>query len=77
MVGPAVPSSDEGGAFKSIIRDTPQSRQCCRRCPPVKDKTCVGKEENFAGLVSYITGSPSASEAVLFASDIFGNLTWF
>jgi hypothetical protein len=61
----------------SIIRDTPQSRQCCRRCPPVKDKSCVGKEENFAGLVSYITGSPSASEAVLFASDIFGNLTWF
>ncbi len=47
------------------------SADCCQPAPPAVDNAS-GKEEVFAGLPSYVTGSPSSSAAVLFATDVFG-----
>ncbi|CAM6073409.1 unnamed protein product [Sphagnum tenellum] len=47
------------------------SVDCCKPAPPALDNAS-GKEEVFAGLPSYVTGSPSSSAAVLFATDVFG-----
>jgi hypothetical protein len=44
---------------------------CCKPAPPAVDNA-TGKEEVFAGLPSYVTGSPSSSAAVLFVTDVFG-----
>ncbi|CAK9236348.1 unnamed protein product [Sphagnum tenellum] len=47
------------------------SVDCCKPAPPALDNAS-GKEEVFAGLPSYVTGSPSSSAAVLFATDVYG-----
>jgi hypothetical protein len=47
------------------------SADCCKPAPPAVDNAS-GKEEVFAGLPSYVTGSPSSSAAVLFVPDVFG-----
>jgi hypothetical protein len=47
------------------------SVDCCKPAPPALDNAS-GKEEVFAGLPSYVTGSPSSSAAVLFVTDVFG-----
>ncbi len=46
------------------------SADCCQPAPPAVDNAS-GKEEVFAGLPSYVTGS-SSSAAVLFVPDVFG-----
>jgi hypothetical protein len=47
------------------------SADCCQPAPPAVD-SASGKEEVFAGLPSYVTGSSSSSAAVLFVPDVFG-----
>jgi hypothetical protein len=47
------------------------SADCCKPAPPAVDNAS-GKEEEFAGLSSYVTGSPSSTAVVLFVTDVFG-----
>ncbi|KAH8955497.1 hypothetical protein BDL97_08G142400 [Sphagnum fallax] len=47
------------------------SADCCQPAPPAVDNAS-GKEEVFAGLPSYVTGSSSSSAVVLFVPDVFG-----
>ncbi len=47
------------------------TEDCCKPAPPAVDDA-VGKEELVADLPAYVTGSPSASAAVIFISDLFG-----
>jgi hypothetical protein len=47
------------------------TEDCCKPAPPAVDNA-VGKEELVADIHAYVTGSRSASAAVLFISDVFG-----
>jgi hypothetical protein len=47
------------------------TEDCCKPAPPAVDDA-VGKEELVADLPAYVTGSRSASAAVIFISDLFG-----
>jgi hypothetical protein len=55
-------------ANKNIMSIT---EDCCKPAPPAVDDA-VGKEELVADLPAYVTGSTSASAAVIFISDLFG-----
>jgi dienelactone hydrolase len=47
------------------------TEDCCKPAPPAVDDA-VGKEELVADVPAYVTGSHSASAAVIFISDLFG-----
>ena len=53
---------------------TGHTEACCKPAPPAEAEH-VGKFETVAGLEAYVTGSRSASAAVVIVSDVFGHKT--
>jgi hypothetical protein len=72
-------AGDPLGEGSTELRNKPKNannimsltEDCCKPAPPAVDDA-VGKEELVADIPAYVTGSPSASAAVLFISDLFG-----
>ncbi|KAK7264539.1 hypothetical protein RJT34_32148 [Clitoria ternatea] len=46
--------------------------ECCSKPPKLDPSSGGGHVQQFAGLNSYLTGSPHSNHAIVFVSDIFG-----
>ncbi|XP_061346449.1 endo-1,3;1,4-beta-D-glucanase-like [Gastrolobium bilobum] len=46
--------------------------ECCSNPPTLDPSSGSGHVRKFAGLNSYLSGSPYSNRAILFVSDIFG-----